>query len=94
MAGAAGSAVGPTRAAPPRERHAQRWHGRRRGVVAAARHGRQAQVWALDEIANVIRCHPILAAAKNAFPDAQVVSVRPSRAALDQLNDELSDIPF
>ena len=58
------------------------------------RHGRQAQVWSLDEVANVIRCHPILAAAKNAFLDAQVVSVRPSRAALDQLNDELSDIPF
>lgn len=39
------------------------------------RHGRKAQVWALDEIASVIRCHPILAAAKDAFPGAQVVSV-------------------
>ena len=65
-----------------------------RDTGRAQRFGREAQVWALDEIANVIRCHPILAAAKNAFPDAQVVSVRPSRAALDQLNDELSDIPF
>jgi len=65
-----------------------------RDTSRAQRHGREAQVWALDEIANVIRCHPILAAAKNAFPDAQVVSVRPSRAARDQLDDELSDIPF
>ena len=49
---------------------------------------------ALDEIANVIRCHPLLGAAKDAFPGAQVVSVRPSRTTLEELNDELSDIPF
>ena len=65
-----------------------------RDTGRAQRHGRQAQVWSLDEIANVIRCHPILAAAKDAFPGAQVVSVRPSRTTLDQLDDELSDIPF
>jgi hypothetical protein len=58
------------------------------------RHGRAAQVWALDEIANVIRCHPNLAAAKDAFPGAQVVSVPPSRTMLEQLDDELADIPF
>ena len=49
---------------------------------------------ALDEIANVIRCHPILAKAKDAFPGAQVVSVRPSKTTLAELDDELSDIPF
>jgi hypothetical protein len=65
-----------------------------RDTGRAHRHGREAQVWALDEIANVIRCHPILAAAKTSFPGAQVVSVRPSRATLEQLDDELSDIPF
>jgi hypothetical protein len=58
------------------------------------RHDRAAQVWSLDEIANVIRCHPILAAAKDAFPGAQLVTVRPSRTMLEQLDDELSDIPF
>jgi hypothetical protein len=57
-------------------------------------HGRKAQVWSLDEIANVIRCHPMIASAKEAFPGAQVVSVRPSKVAIDELNDELSDIPF
>ena len=36
----------------------------------------------------------ILAAAKNAFPGAQVVSVRPSKTTLAELDDELSDIPF
>ncbi len=57
-------------------------------------HGRKAQVWSLDEIANVIHCHPMIAAAKEAFVGAQVISVRPSKVAIDALNDELSDIPF
>ena len=65
-----------------------------RDTGRAQRHGREAQVWALDEIANVIRCHPILAAAKTSFPGAQVVSVRPSKTTLAELDDELSDIPF
>ena len=65
-----------------------------RDTGRAQRFGREAQVWALDEIANVIRCHPILAAAKNAFPGAQVVSVRPSKTTLAELDDVLSDIPF
>ena len=65
-----------------------------RDTGRAQRHGREAQVWALDEVASVIGHHPILVATKNAFPGAQVVSVRPSRAARDQLDDELSDIPF
>jgi hypothetical protein len=56
--------------------------------------GRQAQVWSLDEIANVIRAHPILAAAKSAFPGAVVESVRPSRTTLEELNDELFEVPF
>jgi hypothetical protein len=65
-----------------------------RDTGRAQRHGREAQVWALDEIANVIRCHPILAAAKDAFPGAQVISVRPNKKTLQELDDELSDIPF
>ena len=65
-----------------------------RDTGRAQRHGREAQVWALDEVANVIRCHPILAAAKDAFPGAQVVSVRPNKTTLAELDDELSDIPF
>ncbi len=56
--------------------------------------GRQAQIWSLDEIANVIRVHPVLAAAKLAFPGAVVESVRPSRTTLEELNDELFEVPF
>jgi hypothetical protein len=56
--------------------------------------GRQAQIWSLDEIANVIRVHPILAAAKSAFPGAVVESVRASRTTLEELNDELFEVPF
>jgi len=56
--------------------------------------GRKAQIWSLDEIANVIRCHPILAKAKDVFPGAEVIGLRPSRVTLEQLDDELSDIPF
>jgi len=65
-----------------------------RDTGRAQLHGRVAQVWALEEIASVIRCHPILVAAKEAFPGAQLVSIRPSGAAIDHLDDELSDIPF
>jgi hypothetical protein len=36
----------------------------------------------------------MIAAAKEAFVGAQVMSVRPSKVAIDALNDELSDIPF
>lgn len=65
-----------------------------RDTGRAQRHGRQAQVWALDEIANVIRCHPMLASAKDAFPGAQVMSVRPNKTTLKELDDELLGIPF
>jgi len=56
--------------------------------------GRQCQVWSLDEIASVIRNHPLIAAAKEQFPGAIVESVRPAKAARDKLNDDLSQIPF
>jgi len=56
--------------------------------------GRQCQVWSLDEIASVIRNHPLIAAAKEQFPGAIVESVRPAKAARDKLNDALTDVPF
>jgi hypothetical protein len=59
-------------------------------------HGRSAQVWSLDEIAEVIQNFPILSAAKDIFPSAEVmqVEVATSRKVKDKLDDELSDIPF
>ena len=56
--------------------------------------GRQAQVWSLDESANVVRAHPVLAAAKSAFPGAVVESIRPNRTTLQELDDALFDVPF
>lgn len=50
--------------------------------------GRKCQVWSLDEIANVIRAHPALAAAKDAFPGSTVESIRPAIPWSD-LDDEL-----
>lgn len=60
------------------------------------RHGREAQVWSLDEIAEVIENFPILSAAKDLFPASEVMQVRvaTSRKVTDKLDDELSDIPF
>lgn len=65
-------------------------------MAQVERHGREAQVWGLDEIAEVIQNFPILSAAKDTFPDAEVmqVEVATSRKVKDKLDDELSDIPF
>lgn len=60
----------------------------------AVTHGRAAQVWSIDEIANVIRAHPVLAAAKDAFPGATVESIRTPRDVSDKLDDELMEVPF
>jgi len=56
--------------------------------------GRQGQIWSLDEIASVIRNHPLIAAAKESFPGAVVETVRPPKVVRSKLNDELSDVPF
>lgn len=51
--------------------------------------GRQCAVWSLDEIASVIRAHPEIVTAKNCFPGAEVLSVRPDPALVENLYDEL-----
>jgi len=56
--------------------------------------GRQGQVWSIDEVASVIRAHPILAAAKDAFPGAVVEDIRVPIDTKQKLDDELMDIPF
>lgn len=56
--------------------------------------GRRAQVWSLDEIASVLRNYPMLAAAKDAFPGAEVVSIRPARDFKDALDDSLEGLPI
>lgn len=56
--------------------------------------GRQCQVWSLDEIASVIRNHPMIAAAKENFPGSVVESVRPAKRVRDKLDDALTETPF
>lgn len=56
--------------------------------------GRTAQVWSLDEIANVIAAHPMLAAAKAAFPGATVEQVRPAKELRDDLASLSDEVPW
>lgn len=56
--------------------------------------GRAAAVWSLDEIASVIRNHPILAKAKSEFAGAVVESIRPGQDVKDALGDKLALVPF
>ena len=60
----------------------------------AETHGRRAQVWSIEEIASVIRAHPILAATKDAFPGATVESIRPPAKSRQKLDDDLEGLPF
>ena len=56
--------------------------------------GRKAQIWSLEEIADIVRKFPMLVAAKDAFPGAEVVRVKTDpkvMAHLEELNDE---VPF
>jgi hypothetical protein len=64
-----------------------------RDTARVDRGGREAQVWSLDEIANVIAAHPILAAAKVHFPGATIEAVRPAKRDRDKLDDSLSGLP-
>lgn len=56
--------------------------------------GREAQVWSLEEIAGIIERFPILSAAKDMFPGAEVVSIRPETEAVKFVEDTLDDLPF
>ena len=56
--------------------------------------GRQAHVWSLEEIAEIVARFPALAAAKDAFPGAEVVSLRTSPAVIGELDDSMADLPW
>lgn len=63
-------------------------------VSRAQLHGRKAQVWSLDEIASIIRNYPALAAAKQAFPGAEIESIRVPIDLKQALDDEVMEIPL
>lgn len=56
--------------------------------------GRRCQVWSLDEIAEVVRKHPEIVCAKEEFPGAELVNIRPARDIQAQLNDSLEGLPI
>jgi hypothetical protein len=65
----------------------------RRDVGRAERHGRQCQVWALDEIEGIISKTPkVIERAKSHFMGAVVESIRPGSKSKDPLDDPIADI--
>lgn len=56
--------------------------------------GRACQIWSLEEVAEIVAKFPLIAAAKEAFPGAEVVQMRTSRIVTDALDDSLEGIPF
>lgn len=63
-------------------------------ISRAQLHGRKAQVWSIDELASVLRAYPTLAAVKDAFPGSEIESIRVPAATLEQLDDDLMEIPL
>ena len=56
--------------------------------------GRKAQIWSLEEIADIIQKFPMLLATKDTFPGAEVIRVKTNPDVMDKLDDEMSDLPF
>jgi hypothetical protein len=57
--------------------------------------GRNAAVWALEEIAAIIERFPAVCLVKDAFPAAEVIQLRTSKIVVDGLNDSIADlVPF
>lgn len=56
--------------------------------------GRAAQVWSLEEVADILAKFPTITAAKEAFPGAEVIQCRTNPVVVDKLDDSLADLPF
>lgn len=56
--------------------------------------GRAAQVWALEEVADIIAKFPAIVLAKDSFPGAEVIQIRTAPIVVDELNDSLEGLPF
>jgi hypothetical protein len=53
-----------------------------------------AQVWCLEEIGEIITRFPVLALAKDKFPDAEIIKLSPGKEERQMVDDLLEDIPF
>jgi len=67
---------------------------RDRAELAQVERSAGTQVWSLEEIADILEQYPILSAAKNEFPQAEVVRLSTDRPVIDALDDTLGDIPW
>lgn len=56
--------------------------------------GRTCQIWALDEVADIIEKFPLLATAKQCFPGAETFPIRTDPVVIGALDDSLDDLPF
>lgn len=52
------------------------------------------QVWCLEEIAEIVTRFPELLAAKDHFPDAEIIQLRTSTRTRELVDDELAGVPF
>lgn len=67
---------------------------RTRAEMSQVKREPPAQVWCLEEIGEIITRFPELLAAKDSFPEAEVIQLRTDPATIDELNDSLEDIPW
>jgi hypothetical protein len=56
--------------------------------------GRAAQVWSLDEIADILAKFPDMTRTKECFPGAELISLRTDPLIIGDLNDSLADLPW
>jgi hypothetical protein len=67
---------------------------RTRAELSQIKRDPPAQTWCLEEIGEIISRFPELCAAKHEFPEAEILQLRTSAPAIDELNDSLADIPW
>ena len=63
-------------------------------IARAQTHGRQCQIWSLEEVAKLVRLHPLLVQVKTHFPGATIEKTRPGRDVLQAREDDLASLPF
>lgn len=67
---------------------------RERSELGRTDRKRGAQVWALEEIAEIIERFPELSQAKSLFPDAEIIKMSTPSEVRELVDDALNDIPF
>ena len=63
-------------------------------IARVQTHGRQCQIWSLEEVAKIVRLHPLVVQVKTHFPGATIEKTRPGRDVLQAHADDLASLPF